>query len=306
MTFADDLIDALGADSAVVALRELDARSLLTTIVPELEAGRGFVQPELHYYTVFEHNLAAVEAVEVASGDTAAGRELRAILGWLDFDESLEREIEGVPVRTLLRLACLVHDVAKPHTATEVEGRLRFPRHGPTGAELMQGRLPEAGFGPLATDFVARLVRNHLRPGVLMRPWPPTERAVRKFVSDLDGYVLPLMLLNLADGWATKGPGYTRENFRRHAEFVNLIVGRCVGVMEEAAEPLVTGDDLMAELDLRGGRLLGAVLTSVRRAEAEGRIASRDEALALARTLLPSLSAEYGNEPAERGDRGDS
>ncbi|HET7738586.1 MAG TPA: HD domain-containing protein, partial [Tepidiformaceae bacterium] len=179
MTFADDLTGALGAESAIDALRELDARSLLTAIIPELESGRGFAQPELHHYTVLEHNLAAVEAVEVASGDTAAGRELRAILGWLDLDESLDREIEGVPVRTLLRLACLVHDVAKPHTATEMEGRLRFPRHGPTGAELMQVRLPEAGFGPLTTDFVARLVRNHLRPGVLVRPWPPTERAVR-------------------------------------------------------------------------------------------------------------------------------
>jgi hypothetical protein len=48
----------------------------------------------------------------------------------------------------------------------------------------------------------------------------------------------------------------------------------------------VTGDDLIAELGLSGGRLLGAVLTSVRHAQLEGQIRTRDEALALARDVL--------------------
>ena len=54
------LLDALLATEASTALRALDAPGELTSLVPELEAGRGFVQPELHYYDVLGHNMAAV------------------------------------------------------------------------------------------------------------------------------------------------------------------------------------------------------------------------------------------------------
>lgn len=304
--FPGDIFEALAGGDPGAALRALDAAGRLTATLPELEAGRGFVQPELHYYTVLDHNLAAVDALTEATAQGEAGRELRAVLAWIDVDESLDRPVDGVPLLPLLRLAALLHDVAKPHTAARVDGRLRFPRHGPTGAEMMAERLTALELPAGAVDFVTRLIRYHLRPGVLVRPWPPTDRAVRKFVADLDGHVLPLMLLNLADGWATRGPGYTRENYRRHLEFVNLIVGRCVGLHEPGEPRLITGDDLIEELNLSGGRLLGAVLTSVGRAQDEGSIATRDEALALARTLLPTLAARFGESPASRADDGDS
>jgi hypothetical protein len=185
---------------------------------------------------VLDHNLAAVEALDAVTGTGETGRELREALAWLDFAGSLSGEIESLPLMTLLRLATMVHDVAKPATATEVEGRLRFPRHGPRGAEMMEARLPALGFGPEATDFVRRMVRYHLRPGELLRNWPPSDKAVRRFVRDLDGHVLPLMLLNLSDGMAVRGPGYTRENFRRHCELVNYVVARCLAVAGDGVE----------------------------------------------------------------------
>ena len=291
MALPGSLIAALTAPAALPELRALDERGELARLVPELDAGRAFKQPELHYYDVLQHNLAAVGAFDAAAGETAEGAELRAEVSWLDFEAAFAGDIDGVPILALTRLATLLHDVAKPDTAVFADGRLRFPRHGPRGAELMRERLPQLGFGPAATDFVARLIRNHLRPGELVKNWPVTDRAVRKFVADIDGHVLPLMLLNLADGWATRGPGYTRENFRRHRTFVNYVAARAFAANEEGESPLVTGDDLIAELDLPGGRLLGAVLTSVRRAQLEGAVSTKPEALALARSVLETLIA---------------
>jgi len=294
---AEELVASLTGGAA--AVRELDERGRLTALIPELESGRGFAQPELHYYDVLQHNLAAVGALDEALGATEGVRELRESLVWLDLDESLDREIDGVPLLALLRLACLVHDVAKPDTATIVDGRLRFPRHGPRGAEMMQDRLVLLGFGEAATDFVARMVRYHLRPGELVRIFPPTDHAVRRFVNDLDGYVLPLMLVNLADGWATRGPRYTDEHFRRHANFVSYVVARALGAMEHALPALIHGEDLMHELGLESGRTLGAVLTSVRRAQLEGAVSDREAALALARGTLASLRAADGRDPGQ-------
>jgi hypothetical protein len=287
------LLEALRATDAAAALRDFDADGILTTLIPELEEGRGFKQPELHYYDVLDHNLAAVAAFDASTNGSADSIELRASIDWIDLDESLSRTLDGHSLRALIRLACLLHDVAKPRTATMVEDRLRFPRHGPTGAELMADRLPTLGFGQESTRLVCKLVRYHLRPGELVRNWPPSDRAVRKFVTDLDGYVLPLMLVNLSDGMATRGPGYTRENFRRHCNFVNYVLARAWGAFEDTEEPpLVNGDDLIQELDLQSGRLLGAILTSLRRAQSERAITDRDEALAYARSVLATLPAD--------------
>jgi hypothetical protein len=288
---AESLVEALMAPNPVDAIRQLDESGLLGGWLPEFEAGRGFTQPELHHFDVLNHNIATLGALDTALGGGEPGFELRAAIGWVNLDESLEREIGGMPLMALIRLACLVHDIAKPATAVFDDGRLRFPRHGPRGAEVLGERLPGLGFGAEAARFVSTMTRYHLRPGELIRSWPVTDRAVRKFVNDLDGHVLPLMLVNLSDGMATRGPHYTREHYRRHCAFMNYVLARATAVSDEGDPPLVSGDDLIEHLNLESGRLLGAVLTSVRQAQAEGAVSDREEALALARSVLASLQA---------------
>lgn len=285
------LIEALEAPDPHHALRELDRAGILTRLIPELEEGRDFQQPEKHYFDVLDHSFSAVAALHAAAMPELDGAELRDSLRWIDVDASLDRTIGGLDLLILLRLAALLHDVAKPRTAVYADGRLRFPRHGPEGAIVVDERLPALGFSTEATRFVSKMVRYHLRPGELIKSFPPTDRAVRKFVADLDGHVLPLMLINLADGRATRGPGYTRDNFRRHCGFLNYVVARCWEVTDEGPPALVTGEDLLTQFDVESGRLLGAVLTSVRRAQAEGAVSTKDEALALASATLARLRA---------------
>ena len=232
------LLEALeGEQPAAPRLVSLDDSRTLTTVIPELEAGRGFRQPDLHYYDVLDHNLATVGALDTVLAPGEANDELRVALAWLDFDATLAGEISGVNLVTLLRLSCLLHDVAKPVTSVEIDGRQRFPRHGSTGADLMQPRLVNAGLGAEATDLVCRLIRYHLRPRDLIHNGPASDRAFRRFASDLNGQVLPLMLLNLCDGMAVRGPGYTRDNFRRHASLVNYVLARCYGVAVDDWQP---------------------------------------------------------------------
>ncbi len=112
-------------------------------------------------------------------------------------------------------------EIARRTGAPEGTVRWRLKR----GLEMMRERLPAIGFGPGATDFVARMIRYHLRPGELIRNWPVSDKAVRKFVADLDGHVLPLMLVNLVDGMATnaetkapnlnRAPGRLRPDWTR-------------------------------------------------------------------------------------------
>lgn len=220
------LLGALATPDAGARLRALDATGTLTELLPELEEGRGFAQPALHYYDVLDHNLAAVEALDRALGEGVEGLRLPDPAPELRVGKWLAREIDGRPILHLLRLACLTHDIAKPRTAVERDGRLRFPRHGPAGAELLEGRLAALGFGPASVAFVTDMVREHLRPGEFARSWPPGDRALRRFARDVAGQTLPLLLLQLADGMATRGPAYGREHFERHIAFLSHVTRR--------------------------------------------------------------------------------
>lgn len=293
MTPPRELLEAIAREDAETALRDLDTLGTLTTaLLPELEEGRGFEQPALHHYTVLEHNFSAVGALDRALGEGIEGLGMPDHLGNISVAEWLGREIDGRPLRHILRLSCLVHDIAKPRTAVVREGKLRFPRHGPVGAELLEGRLATLGFEGASIEFVTTMVRYHLRPGEFARSWPPTDRALRRFARDLSGQTLPLLLLQLADGMATRGPAYRREHFERHLAFLGHIVTRTAEALREEEPALVDGEELMRELGLPSGRLLGAVLTSVREAQLAGEVDDRATALALARQSLERLNAE--------------
>lgn len=274
-------------------LADADARAQLTEWFPDLEAGRGFVQPELHAYTVLDHNLATAACFDDVLGDEGRGGTFAARTGWLSRQELLGGSVGGLPVIAATRLACLLHDVAKPATAIHSEGRLRFPRHGPRGAELMAERLPRLGASSELTRFVTAMIRYHLRPRELVRPWPPSDRATQRFVRDLDGHMLPLLMVNLCDGMATQGPRYTDGHFDRHINFLNYVMSRVFELEElPGPAPLINGHDLVGELGMEGGRLVGAVLTSVLAAQHNGEVKTRDEALAYARSALAALEPE--------------
>ncbi len=246
MTPPKELLEAIAQDGAEARLRALDTAGKLTAaLLPELEEGRGFEQPALHYYTVLDHNFAAVGALDRALGEGVEGLRMPDPSDAISVEEWLGREIDGRPLLHLLRLSCLVHDIAKPRTAVVREGRLRFPRHGPVGAELLEGRLGTLGFEADSIAFVTTMVRYHLRPGEFARSWPPTDRALRRFARDLSGQTLPLLLLQLADGMATRGPAYQREHFERHIAFLGRIVRGAAEALQEEEPPLLNGDDLM-------------------------------------------------------------
>jgi hypothetical protein len=288
-----ELREILGSEKGGTALAGADARGQLTEWFPELEGGRGFEQPELHAFTVLDHNLAAAAAFDEVVGGDGRGARFEEATRWLGASDALRGEVGEVSIVAATRLACLLHDVAKPATAVHREGRLRFPRHGPRGADLATERLAQLGAETELARFVAALIRYHLRPRELVRPWPPSDRAVQRFLHDLDGHMLPLLLVNLCDGMATQGPRYTDAHFERHINFLNYVMSRVAEVAgQPGVTPLLNGHDLITELGMESGRLVGAVLTSVLAAQANGEIRSRKDALAHARRALAALEAQ--------------
>jgi poly(A) polymerase len=174
--------------------------------VPELALARGCGQGPYHHLDVLEHTLEVVRGVE---------REL----------ERGELGARVAPDRVAaLRLVGLLHDVAKPVTRGEYEGKVLFVAHDTLGARFAYRICRRLGVPAEATDLVTTLTALHLKIGFMGSPhtdYPPPRvaRAAGPFGEEL-------AVLSWADRLAAQGPRLKREHLDRHrglcAEFLRV------------------------------------------------------------------------------------
>jgi poly(A) polymerase len=262
-------------------------------------AGRGISQPrQFHAFDVFGHALAAVDAMDVMlaasrpSGDRAwmwdvlwrAFSSHDGLRGYVDEEMS-----EGRTRRSLLKLAALLHDVAKPQTRTvDADGRIRFLGHADEGAEIAAAIMRRLRFSARESSFVATIVREHLRPVQLAQLGEvPSDRALYRFHRDTGDALVGVILLALSDGAAAAGDRLTDDGWARQAAYMNSLIVRLQGEGGIVHAPrLLTGRDIMSEFGLAEGPRIGELLESLREAQAAGEVRDRESALTFVRAQL--------------------
>jgi poly(A) polymerase len=302
----DELARILEQEEAYRGVRLLDEAGLLDELLPELAEGRGVAQPEqFHVYDVFEHNVRAVEALdEMLRREPAGflGAELWRTFAWCaeDLRAYLDEPItEGRPRRSILKLAALLHDVAKPRTrSVESDGRTRFFGHADEGARMAAAAMARLRFSGREREFVQVLVAEHLRPvQVAQVGEAPTRRALYRFYRDLGDAVPAVLLLALADAAAARGPSMTPEEWSSQVAYMNALLVRSreeEGIMQPPR--LVSGHDIMSVLGLPEGPAIGRLLEALREAQAAGEVHDAEEALAFVRALAGRGPAGEGAE----------
>lgn len=279
----DEWIALLSLSRSGAALRELERLGLLTAILPEAEAMRDVTQPLPHRFTVWKHSLRTVEAVEL----------LIPRLDALDpFGAELERHVaeplgDGCTRREALKLAALLHDVAKPQTRSISDGQIRFIGHDTLGAETAAAACRRWRLSGRAARVIEKLVRHHLRPMHLAQAGEVTRRARYRFFRDLESEAQDLLLLTLADAAAARGISPLRIWRGPGGALVrDLMRGWEDDRAIAAAPPILRGEDVMEAFGLGPGPEVGRLLALAREAHALGQVSTRAEALAfLAETV---------------------
>jgi putative nucleotidyltransferase with HDIG domain len=273
------------------SLREMDNLGLLTTLIPELETCRGVEQPKEHFWDVFDHNMETVGYGEriLWRGDRERDPFLREVPWRERFDEHFQELLSGNRPRAVaFKIACLLHDVAKPQTkALQPNGRTRFFGHGEMGAEIAGGMMERLRFSRRESQAVARMVQEHLRPVQISQKWePPSRRAVYRYLRELGDVYVDTLYLSMADHLAAVGPRLEMEEWRKHTLLTEQVLEMAEGDDSVSTPPrLVDGHDLMDALGIAQGPQLGRILESVREAQAAGEVRTKEEALALAARL---------------------
>jgi poly(A) polymerase len=272
------------APAALEGLALMERLGATDAVLPELAALRGIEQSAYHHLDVYEHTLAVLAAtIELERDPSPLGAQAEPVRALLD--EPLADELTRGGA---LRFAALLHDAAKPATRGEMAGRVTFMGHDSAGAALAHAVLTRLRASERLAAHVAALTRHHLRLGFLVHERPLPRRTVYRYLHACEPVEVDVTVLSVADRLATRGRKADKA-IAIHLDLARELLGEALEWRAaRAAPPLVRGDELARELGLDPGPEIGRLLEAVDEARFAGEVASREEAIALARRVAGS------------------
>jgi len=291
----EELLRLLAVPQAEQLLPYFDKLGLLTAVIPELAQTKQVEQPKEHCWDVFEHSLKTVVTVdfllrqgiwEYTNEEVLAAAPWSAVLK-THFDLEIS---SGSSRRLLLKLAALLHDVAKPQTKNiDTSGRMRFLGHGKEGAAIVTSILERLRFTNKEIRLVEFMVKYHLRPTQMSHGELPSRRAIYRYFRDTEKAGIDILFLSLADHLATRGPLLNLAQWREHTQMTDYVLTQCFKQETVVAPPkLIDGHDLINIYGINPGPEIGKLLETVREAQASGEITTRQEALSYIERLSGS------------------
>ncbi len=258
------------------SIREMADTGLLFSIFPEMLPTKGLSQNRFHEFDVLEHSLTALDNLEQLLKNPV--EELKCAVSLSEKESSL------------LKFACLVHDIGKPATKkTDEKGRTRFIGHEKIGAELFKNTAHRLRLSNAEKVFITNIIENHIAPLNLFIAHEKnelTQKGRTRFFKRNGEHSQAILIHALADSRAKSpepGNDYTafrdfiRSLFKEYSE--NFIP-------KFNTPPLLTGSDLMNTLELAPSPEFSKILNAVEEARLAGEISTKDEAVALAKSLL--------------------
>jgi tRNA nucleotidyltransferase/poly(A) polymerase len=301
----DELFKILEGSKPDAAMRALEMLGVFPHLLPELSAMKGVEQSLPHIHDVWEHTLSVLRHLEGIISALRVGYSAEQtndmLTGLLTlrlgryreqlaahFAQSLNTDRS---VRAALFFAALYHDVEKPPTKSVDEaGRIRFFDHDVRGAEIAAHRGRTFNLSNDEIERIKKIILHHMRFHFFTSrlegdKQEPSRKAIYRYFRDTGEAGIDLVLLCLADLRGMRGNELSQDSWIAALDTARILLENYWERREETVAPprLVDGNDLMRELDLGPGRIIGQLLEAIREGQATGKIETREQALDFAR-----------------------
>lgn len=260
----DEFMKIMASPRPSVGLRLLQETGIMKIIFPEFAELSGVDQrKDFHHKDVFLHTCTVVDNVAEVSDNPQ------------------------------LRMAALLHDIAKPKTKKFIEGTgWTFHGHEDVGARMVKHIFRRFKLPMEHIPYVEKLVRLHLRPIALVDDGV-TDSAVRRLLFEAGEEIDDLMTLCRAD-ITSKNP----KLVSKYTDNYDRVLEKMKEVEEKdrlrAFQPPVKGDEIMAVCGLQPGKLVGILKTRIEDAILEGEIPNEhDPALAYLLSIKDDVIRNY-------------
>lgn len=193
--------------------------------------------------------------------------------------------------RLAVMLGSLCHDLGKPMVTKELNGKIRSLEHEASGEVPTKALLSRWAFGKDAEQAVLAIVKDHLKPGMLLREMEKgklTEtqyvNAVRRLLKRITPLRWPPFLAACeADFRGRTLPNVQEGNpYEAGDRFVDAVERERLDVI--APKTLIQGRDL-APLGIPPGPEMGRIIQVVETARDNGEIRTKKEGLMLAKNI---------------------
>ncbi len=217
----EKIIMSASPDKGILMLHEL---GLLEFIIPELETGVDVRQNRHHIFTIFDHNINSLKF--------AAEKKFNLVV----------------------RLAALLHDVAKPQAKRGEGADSTFYNHDIMGARAAVKILERLKFSREIIERVANLIRNHM---FVYDIGAVTEAGVRRLLVRVGPKNMEdLIALRVADRLGSGVPKAQPYRLRHFQYMVEKVQHDPIS----AKMLKVNGNDIMEILKIKPGPKIGAIL----------------------------------------------
>lgn len=242
----DELCKILTDEHASAGIHRMCYTGLLHYVLPEVRALVGVTQPPHHKLDVYGHTL---------------------------------RVVAGVPPRLEVRLAALLHDIAKPVTKT-MDGEIaHFYDHEDVGSEMAREILQRLRFGNDVVEHVARVVKLHMRVNQYTSKW--SVGSVRRLYLAAGDAMNDLLDLAVADGASDRDE--PREQVEARINELRERIGQVrAQAQSQPLESPLDGDELMAIFERGPGSWLRPLKQHLSDLVIDGKLHSGDKGGAVA------------------------
>jgi len=297
----EELMHILENPKSSIYLEKMKKINLLFTLFPELKLQEECAQIYYGNGGVLKHTFNVIKRMELILSNP---KKFLSKYNKLNLTEKDKK---------LLKLTALFHDIAKPHTAKEINGRLRFFGHEEYGAKLTSEIMSKLRYSNEEIKFVSKCIYHHLRVGNLAYNNNISDRAIFRFFIDTSPYTLPLLILSIAD-YASYIPEKTltkNSNIIKSKPFEikeqklpNTGLKKTIRFMQVAnclikyyfkkssdiyQKSLINGFDVMKNLNIKEGPQVGYILKRVKILQFEGKLKTKKQAISYIKTLkIPS------------------
>ena len=218
----DELVKIILSDNPAEGIDMLHKTGLLEYVIPELEQGVGVAQNRHHIYTIYKHLL-------------------------LSLKHCPSKKLE-------VRLAALLHDIAKSQTKRGEGPYATFYNHDHVGARIARKILTRLRFSNDIIEKVVLLIDNHM---FYYNPEEVGEASVRRLIKKVGLENLKdLMDVRISDRLGSGVPKAKPYKLRHLEYMIEKVSQDAVSVKMLK----INGNDLMKELSITPGPKIGAIL----------------------------------------------
>lgn len=256
-----------------LALLKLDECGLLEEIFPIYKEVKKIPPNSHHHLDLIHHLIESVKQVQIIYENTS--EEVKTHLETIKY--------ASVQELAFLKLATFLHDIGKPSCWTIEEDTLRhrFIKHDEIGSKLVVPILKDLKFSKKQIQYIQTLIKYHIYPSSLVSAEDVTEKAFMKFYRKMDGYVIDVIILAMADRLSARGEKITDEIVSKNINGLTKLLNDYLELRKDIKplEKLLDGRDIMEILKIKQGPQLGEIISALKEAQISGNVTTKQEAI---------------------------